>query len=144
MHPLTIILTCFTALAAAAPRAENTNAALSSSGGPISLTTIISIAESPEKIERKQQSTALLLDYVRNVKDHEPDVLEFDVSFEHEKAKFVTYEVYKNEAAIEAHLQKSYVEELVKIVREEGLERAPSQVHFLEKVAGFEREGGCD
>ncbi|KAL8811571.1 MAG: hypothetical protein Q9200_001688 [Gallowayella weberi] len=134
MHPLTILTACFATLAFAAPRAENTHAAPS---GPISLTTIISISEEPEKVAR---STNLLINYVRNVKNNEPGVLEFDVSFDHEKTKFVTYEVYKDESAIEKHLSMDYVEELVKIVKEEGLERKPSSVHFLEKITGFERE----
>ncbi|KAL8676977.1 MAG: hypothetical protein Q9186_006552 [Xanthomendoza sp. 1 TL-2023] len=135
MQPFTILAACFAALAAAAPRADNSDP---SPVDPISLARVISVVDKPEKVER---CTKLFIDYVEKVKQNEPDVLEYYVNFEHASSKFVTYEEYKDVAALDFHTKTSYLAELLEVVKHEDLEDEPIRVYFLDDVTGFYRKG---
>ncbi|KAI4232145.1 MAG: hypothetical protein L6R40_007510 [Gallowayella cf. fulva] len=138
MRSFALLATAFAALAAAAPKPDNNTPAPAEA---ITLTNIVYLVNTTDKVER---STKLAIDYLQKVKENEPDTLEYDISYEHAEGKFVIYAVYKDEQALDHHKNTSYLADLLATIDEEQLEREDNQIHFLDRVAGFERSGSCD
>ncbi|KAL8852993.1 MAG: hypothetical protein Q9221_002141 [Calogaya cf. arnoldii] len=134
----TALVAAFAALVAAAPKANNDTPDPSDS---IIRVNVVSLKNETKKIDR---AIELVIDYNQVVRDTEPDTLEHDIIFDKEEAKFIVYSVYKDEKALDYHLESHYLAELLATVEREDLERQAVEEHFLEPIAGFERAGSCD
>ncbi|KAL8986683.1 MAG: hypothetical protein Q9169_008769, partial [Polycauliona sp. 2 TL-2023] len=82
--------------------------------------------------------------YVHDVKNNEPDTLDYGMIFDAEEAKLIIYGVFKDAAALAFHEDTEYADELSDIVKKEHLLLNEDKVHLLTPIAGFEREKSCD
>ncbi|TVY82265.1 hypothetical protein LSUE1_G005979 [Lachnellula suecica] len=83
----------------------------------------------------------MLSDLTVKVKQHESDVPKYQL-FEQYDSKtgtnvFVVEEIYKNQAALDAHFKTEYFQELGKAIPAEELLAAPLNIMTIKPIAGF-------
>ncbi|KAL9610468.1 MAG: hypothetical protein Q9167_004841 [Letrouitia subvulpina] len=132
-----IVLAGFAVLAVALPSPSALNDPASASSSPISLTNIISIKRNNAKVERAAE---LLTAFIEKVKENEPGVQVFELDLDRNRSQFLTFEVYKDQEAVDIHLKSPYLAELQAAEQKEKLKRAENQVYFLDLITRFLRE----
>ncbi|KAI4214676.1 MAG: hypothetical protein LQ351_002749 [Letrouitia transgressa] len=86
------------------------------------------------------QEKELLTAFIQKVKENEPGVQVFELDLDRNRSQFLTFEVYKNQEAIDIHLKTPYLAELLAAEEREKLKRAENKVYFLDLITRFIRE----
>ncbi|KAF2149174.1 hypothetical protein K461DRAFT_296661 [Myriangium duriaei CBS 260.36] len=95
------------------------------------------ITACPGKVQREQQ---LLTEFLDQVRQNEPGVLEFELSLAPQDNVFLTYEIYANQHAIDIHLNTTYFAHLINAEQAEGTKCANNSVIIpLSKVYSIRR-----
>ncbi|KAK9784997.1 putative ABM domain-containing protein [Seiridium cardinale] len=96
------------------------------------VTNVISVKETKDAMDKTFE---LLQRFLQQVKEKEPGVELFLLNKDDERFQYVTYEIYKDEAAVQNHLHTAHMKELIEGEKTHQVKRGENDVHHETLVA---------